>query len=106
MLVKSLNVADHIAHLEEAFGVLRKHRMMLNPSKCIFNVFSGKFLGFLVTKRGIEANPDQIQALLTMSSPKNIHEVQQLTRRVATLNRFISKSIDKYLPFFKILKKN
>ena len=76
MLVKSLKATDHIAHLEEAFGVLRKHRMMLNPSKCIFRITSGKFLGFLVTKRGIEANTDKIQALLAMSSPRNIHEVQ------------------------------
>ncbi|GFS37719.1 hypothetical protein Acr_00g0053630 [Actinidia rufa] len=75
MLVKSLKTTDHIAHLEEAFGMLRKHRMVLNPSKCIFGVFLGKFLGFLVTKRGIEANPNQIQALLAMSSPRNIHEI-------------------------------
>ena len=59
-LVKSLKAGDHIAHLEETFGVLRRHRMMLNPSKCIFGVSSGKFFSFLVTKRGIEANPDQI----------------------------------------------
>ena len=75
MLIKSIKAADHIAHLEEAFDILRKHRMMLNPSKCIFGVSSGKFLGFLVTKRWIEANPNQIQALFGMSSPRNIHEV-------------------------------
>ena len=80
--------------------------MILNPSKCIFKVSSNKFLGYLVTKCGIEANPNQIQALLAISSPKNIHEVQQLTRWVATLNRFVSKSADKCLPFFKILRKN
>ena len=56
MLVKSLEATDHIAHLKKAFGFLRKHRMMLNPSKCIFGVSSGRFLRFLVTKRGIEAN--------------------------------------------------
>ncbi|GFZ17254.1 hypothetical protein Acr_26g0005240 [Actinidia rufa] len=54
MLVKSLQAHNHIAHLQEAFDILRRHRMMLNPSKCIFGVSSGKFLGFLVTKRGIE----------------------------------------------------
>ena len=106
MLVKSIKAANHIAHLEEAFGVLRKHRMMLNPSKCIFGVSLGKFIGFLVTKRGIKANPDQIRVLLSMSSPRNLHEVQQLTGRVAALNRFIFKSADKCLPFFKILSKN
>ncbi|GFY95649.1 hypothetical protein Acr_10g0010340 [Actinidia rufa] len=80
--------------------------MILNPSKCIFGVSLGKFLGFLVTKRGIEANPDRIQALLSMSSPKNIRKVQQLTGRVAALNKFVSKSDDKCLSFFKILRKN
>ena len=58
MLIKSLKAVDHIAHLEKTFGILRMHRMMLNTSKCIFGVSSGKFLSFLVTKRGIEANPD------------------------------------------------
>ncbi|GFY88915.1 hypothetical protein Acr_06g0008550 [Actinidia rufa] len=105
MLVKSLRSSDHIAHLEEAFGILRHHRMMLNPSKCIFGVSSGKFLGFLVTKRGIKVNPDQIKALIAMNSPRNVREVQQLTGRVAALNRFVSKSADKCLPFFKILRK-
>ncbi|GFS34603.1 hypothetical protein Acr_00g0034770 [Actinidia rufa] len=74
MLIKSIEVADHISHLEEAFSILRKNQMMLNPSKCIFCVSSGKFLRFLVIERGIEANPDQIQALPAMSSPRNIHE--------------------------------
>ncbi|GFY91230.1 hypothetical protein Acr_07g0014260 [Actinidia rufa] len=106
MLVKSLQSHNHIAHLEEAFDILRRHRMMLNPSKCIFGVSSRKFLGFLVTKRGIEVNPDQIQALIAMRSPRNIREVQQLTGRVAALNRFVSKSADKCLPFFKILRKS
>ncbi|GFS28943.1 hypothetical protein Acr_00g0004750 [Actinidia rufa] len=106
MLVKSLRSSDHIAHLEEAFSILCRHRMMLNPSKCIFGVSSGKFLGFLVIKRGIEVNPDQIQALITMNSPRNVREVQQLTGRVAALNRFVSKSADKCLPFFKILRKS
>ena len=56
MLVKSLKVADHIAHLEEAFGILQKYHMILKPSAYL-GVSLGKFLGFLVTKRGIEANP-------------------------------------------------
>ena len=73
MLVKSLKTADHIAHLEEALGILQKHRMMLNPSKCILDVSSGKFLGFLITKQVIEANTDQIHAVLTMSLPWAIY---------------------------------
>ena len=58
MLVKRLKAIDHVAHLEETFGIIRRHRMTLNPSKCIFGVLSEKFLDFLVTKQGIEANPD------------------------------------------------
>ena len=69
MLVKSLNKADHIFHLQEAFEVLRHHKMMLNPAKCAFGVGSGNFLGLMVSKRGIEANPDKIRAILTWKHP-------------------------------------
>ena len=79
--------------------------MKLNPSKCAFEVSSGKFLGFMVSQRGIEANSDKIQAILDMEPSKNIKEVQSLTGRVAALNRFISKATDKCLPFFKVLRK-
>ena len=79
--------------------------MKLNPSKCAFRVSSGKFLGFMVSQRGIEANPNKIQAILDMEPSKNIKEVQSLTGRVAALNRFVSKATDKCLPFFKVLRK-
>lgn len=79
--------------------------MKLNPSKFAFGVSLGKFLGFMVSQRGIEANPNTIQAILNMEPPKNIKEVQSLTGRVAALNMFVSKAIDKCLPFFKVLKK-
>ncbi|GFZ06762.1 hypothetical protein Acr_18g0009320 [Actinidia rufa] len=94
MLVKSFRSSDHIAHLKEAFSIFCRHRMMLNPFKCIFGVSSGKCLGFMVTKRGIEVNLDQIQALIAMSSPRNVRKVQQLIGRVTTLNRFVSTSAD------------
>ena len=79
--------------------------MKLNPSKCAFGASSGKFLGFMVSQRGIEANLDEIQAILDMEPPKNIKEFQSLTGRVAALNRFVSKTTDKRLLFFKILNK-
>ena len=79
--------------------------MKLNPSKCVFGVSSGKFLGFMVSQRGIEANSEKVKAILEMSSPKTVKEVQSLTGRIATLNRFVSKATDKCLPFFKTLKK-
>ena len=79
--------------------------MKLNPSKCAFRVSSGKFLGFMVSQRGIEANLEKVRAILKMSSLRTTKEVQSLTRRVAALNRFISKATDKCLAFFKTLKK-
>ena len=79
--------------------------MKLNPSKCAFEVSSGKFLGFMVLHGGIEANPNKIQAILDMKPPQNVKEVQSLTGRVAALNRFVSKAIDKCLPFSRVLKK-
>ena len=78
--------------------------MKLNPSKCAFGVASGKFLGFMVSQRGIEANLEKVQAILDMTSSKTIKEVQKLTGRIAALNRFISKATDKCLPIFKTLK--
>ena len=105
MLVKSLDEEKHLDDLKETFDTLRRHQMKPNPSKCAFEVSSGKFLGFMVSQRGIEANPDKIQAILDMEPPKNIKEVQSLIERVAALNKFVSKATDKCLPFFKILKK-
>ena len=106
MLVKSLQAKDHVSHLEECFSQLNSHNMKLNPAKCRFAVALGEFLGYLVTYRGIEANPKQINALIEMASPKNKGEVQRLTGRIAALNRFISRSTDKCLPFYDILRGN
>ena len=105
MLVKSLDKGSHLDNLQETFETLRRYKMKLNPSKCAFGVSSGKFLGFMVSQRRIEANPDKIQTILNMEPPKNIREVQSLTGRVAALNRFVSKATDKCLPFFKVLRK-
>ena len=105
MLVKSQNEEIHLDDLQETFDTLWQYNIKLNPSKCAFGVSSGKFLGFMVSHRGIKANPDKIQAILDMKPPQNVKEVQSLTGRVAALNRFVSKAIDKCLPFFKVLKK-
>ena len=105
MLVKSQNEEIHLDDLQETFDTLWQYNIKLNPSKCAFGVSSGKFLGFMVSHRGIEANPDKIQAILDMKPPQNVKEVQSLTGRVAALNRFVSKATDKCLPFFKVLKK-
>ena len=78
--------------------------MKLNPSKCFFGVASGKFLGFMVSQRGIEANSEKVQAIINMVSPRTVKEVQKLTGRIVALSRFVSRATDKCLPFFKTLK--
>ncbi|XP_077214533.1 uncharacterized protein LOC143849414 [Tasmannia lanceolata] len=86
MLVKSSKTTDHVTDHREAFTVLRKYHMKLNPSKCVFGVASGKFLGFMVSQRGIEANPEKIQAILDMTPPRTVNEVQRLAERIAALS--------------------
>ena len=106
MLIKSKTAADHVLHLFDTFTVLRRYQMKLNPLKCAFKVAFEKFLVFMVNHRGIEANPEKIQALIDMRSPSRTKEVQSITGRVAALNRFISRATDKCLPFFDSLKGN
>ena len=78
--------------------------MRLNSAKCVFGVLLGKFLGFMVSQRGIEANLEKVKAILDMTSPRSVKEVQKLAGRIAALNRFVSRATDKCLPFFKTLK--
>ncbi|CAL8136891.1 unnamed protein product [Prunus armeniaca] len=104
MLVKSRTADQHIPNLSATFTILKQYRMRLNPTKCAFGVASGKFLGFMISQRGIEANPEKIQAILDMTIPKTVKDIQSLTGRVAALTRFISKATDRCAPFFKVLK--
>ncbi|XP_065623693.1 uncharacterized protein LOC136065011 [Quercus suber] len=94
MLVKTQDEDRHLDDLQETFNTLRHYHMKLNPSKCAFGVSSGKFLGFMVSYRGIEANPDKIHAILNMKPPSSVKEVQSLTGRVAALNRFLKKHLN------------
>ena len=105
MLVKSKDKANHLDDLKETFSALCKYNIKLNPAKCVFAIASGKFLGFMVSQRGIEANLDKVKAIIEVTSPKTMKEVQSLTSKVATLNRFVSRATDKCMPFFKVLKK-
>ena len=92
MVVKSKLVFEHVRDLTNIFEILREHKLRLNVSKCFFGVGSGKFLGYMVTHRGIEVNPDQIKAINNLQPPQNPKEVQKLTGMMAALNRFISRS--------------
>ncbi|RDX66873.1 Retrovirus-related Pol polyprotein from transposon 17.6, partial [Mucuna pruriens] len=105
MVVKSTEAKKHCEALRRVFGILRKHQLRLNPEKCSFGVHAGKFLRFMLTKRGIEANPDKCQAVIKMRSPQNVKEVQQLMGRITALSRFISRSAKTTRPIFGTLKK-
>ncbi|XP_019462945.1 PREDICTED: uncharacterized protein LOC109361868 [Lupinus angustifolius] len=106
MIAKSLPDEDHISILENIFQQLCKYNMRLNPEKCTFGVKAGKFLGFLLTSRGIEANPSKCQAIIDMRSPRTVKEVQQLKRRLAALSRFLPSAAKHSLPLFQLLKKS
>ena len=105
MVVKSKLVSEHLADLTNIFEILRWHKLRLNAYKCSFGVGSGKFLGYMMTHRGIEVNPDQIKAINSLQPSRNLKEVQKLTRMMAALNRLISRSAERCRPFFLLLHK-
>jgi hypothetical protein len=105
VVIKTRNPDCLIADLEETFSSLCRFRWKLNPTKCIFGVPSGILLGFIVSNRGIEANPVKISAIYDMGAPTTIKDVQNLTGCMAALNRFISRLGERGLPFFKLLKR-
>ncbi|XP_056691635.1 uncharacterized protein [Spinacia oleracea] len=105
-IVKSRLESGHVDDPRETFETLRHYQMKLNPKKCVFGVKSGKFLGFLVSERGIDANADKVEAILSLPQPKSIKDVQRLRGKMAALTRFVSKSADKSIPFFNTLKQN
>ena len=104
MVVKSKVASEHVRDLED-IEILRRHKLRLNASKCSFGVGSRKFLGYMVTYKGIEISLDQIRAVNNLQPPWNPKEVQKLTSMIVALNRFISRSADKCRPFFLLLNK-
>jgi dsDNA-binding SOS-regulon protein len=104
VVIKTRNSDMLIADLEETFASLREYRWKLNPNKCVFGILSRKLLGFIISHRGIEANPEKISTITNMKDPTCIKDVQKLTGCMAALNRFMSKLGERGLPFFKLLK--
>jgi hypothetical protein len=98
-IVKTPEDKDPIADLQETFIKLRRYDLRLNPNKCTFGVEARKFLGFMLTNRRIEINPDKCSAVLNMQSPR----IRQLTGRIAALTRFLPASARRCLPFLKTL---
>ena len=105
MVVKSKLVSEHLTNLANIFEILRRHKHRLNASKYSFGVGSRKFLGYMMTHKGIGVNLDQIRAINSLQPPRNPKEVQKLTRMMAALNQFISRSAEKCRPFFLLLHK-
>nr|ABA93562.1 transposon protein, putative, unclassified [Oryza sativa Japonica Group] len=105
IVVKTKTSDSLIDDLRETFDNLRRYRLMLNLEKCTFGVPSGKLLGFLVSGRGVEANPEKIKAIENMKSPTRLKEVQKLTGCMAALSRFVARMGERGQPFFALLKK-
>jgi len=104
VVVKSKTADNLIADLEETFQNLKKFQWKLNPTKCIFGVPSGILLGNVVSRHGIKANLEKIEAVIKMKSPTRVKDVQKLTGCMLALSRFISQLGEKGLSFFKLLK--
>ncbi|GJV51801.1 reverse transcriptase domain-containing protein [Tanacetum coccineum] len=105
LVIKSRTEDEVVRDIEETFKTLRKINMKLNPKKCTFGVEEGMFLGYQVNTKGIKICPDKVDAVLSLQSPKCLKDVQKLNGKLASLNRFLAKSTEKSLPFFKTLKK-
>ena len=105
-MIKSIWKDDHLNGLKETFDTLRSYNIKLNPNKCAFRMTAGKLLGFMVSQKGVEVNPDKVQVIMELAPLKTIKEVQILNGKVVALNRFISRATDKCMPFFRTLKKS
>lgn len=105
MVVKSRYKHTHPEDLARCFEIMDQFNLRLNPKKCTFAVQTGKFLGIMTMGKCIEPNPEKVKAIVEMEPPRSVKDMQKLTGRLAALNRFLSKSAEKSLPFFQILKK-
>ena len=105
MVIKTKEHSTLLDDLRETFDNLRKFRMKLNPAKCTFGVPAGKLLSFLVSSRGIEANPVKIRAIEKMALPTCLKDVQKFTGCLVSLSRFLSRLGDKALPLYALMKK-
>lgn len=106
MVVRSRSVEEHVKDLKVVFGQVRMFEMRLNPLKCTFGVQAGKFLGFMLTARGIETNPNKCRAMLEMRIPQNVKEVQRLVGRLTSLSWFIPQLAKRIKPIQKVMKKD
>jgi len=105
MIVMSCEVQQHVKDLQQVFAWIRKYNIRLNPEKCVFDVRGGNFLGFMLTNREIEANPEKCEAIMKMRSPTNLKEVQRLVGKLNALARFLPILAERTKPIVKLSKK-
>lgn len=106
MISKSHSEEDHLDHLLKLFERLRKFRLRLNPAKCTFGVRSGKLLGFIISRRGIEVDPEKVRAVQEMLAPQTEKQVRGFLGRLNYISRFISNMTATCEPIFKLLRKD
>jgi hypothetical protein len=106
IVVKIKSRASLLDNLTQVFDRLRTTSTKLNPDKCVFRVITGNLLGFLVSYRGIKANPKKIRMIEAKRPLARIKDVQKLEGCLAALSRFISRLAEQALPFFKLLRKS
>ena len=104
--MKSRDRSDHLAALERFFERIRQFRLRPHPKKCTFGVTYGKLLGYMVSERGIEANPYKIRAILDMLAPRTKRKIRDFLCRLQYISRFIARLIAIYLPIFRLLRKS
>ncbi|GKE87153.1 reverse transcriptase domain-containing protein, partial [Tanacetum coccineum] len=105
LVIISRTEKEVIIDIEETFRTLREINMKLNPIKCAFGLREGTFLGYKVDTDGLRVCLDKVEVVLNLPSPRCLKDVQKLNEKLASLNRFLSKSTEKSLPFFKTLEK-
>nr|GEZ85917.1 hypothetical protein [Tanacetum cinerariifolium] len=105
LVINSHTEAEMLRDIGETFRTLRKINMKLNPQKCTYGAVEGMFLGYMITPKGIKPCPDKTEVVLQLPSLRTIKEVQSLNGKLASLNRFLSKSAEKSFSLFKTLKK-
>ncbi|GJR74150.1 putative nucleotidyltransferase, ribonuclease H [Tanacetum coccineum] len=104
MVIKSTSEKEMLKDIQETFERFRSINMKLNPKKCSFGVEEGPFLGHLITKQGIKANPSKVKAVTDLDQPRTLKDIQSLNGKLAALSRFLSKGAERSLAFFKVLK--
>nr|GEX44532.1 reverse transcriptase domain-containing protein [Tanacetum cinerariifolium] len=105
LVIKSRTEQEVIIDIEEMFKTLREINMKLNPKKCTFGIREGMFLSYKVNANGLKVCPDKVEAVFSLPSPKCLKDVQKLNGKPSSLNKFLSESAKKSMPFFKTLRK-